>query len=428
VSHLRFLKINLLTPKIEIMRSTFKTLFYIKKKAVKNNGKAPIMARVTLNGEVSQFSLKCEVDPHDWDPRSGKAIGKTSSAQKLNGLLDNFRASIFQHYREISDREATVTAEKVKNAFLGLQTHNEMLLDLFKKHNQQLEAQVDKCIRRDTYQKYVRTAKRLEEFMKYKYNISDINLKEINHSFICDFDIYLKTIHSCSQNTSVKFMQHFKSIILIAKNNGWIHCDPYSNYKLHLVKTEREYLTEQELENIMKKKFDIKRLEQVRDIFIFSCFTGLAYIDVHNLRKNNIRNTFDNSLWIIGKRIKTNVTYRVPLLDIPKLIIEKYSETVQEDHLLPVISNQKMNSYLKEIAVSCGIDKNLSFHVARHTFATTVTLSKGVSIESVSKMLGHTNIRTTQIYARITDNKIKNDMASLVDKIKNLEKSFTLND
>lgn len=413
---------------MKAMRSTFKILFYIKKNAVKNNGNAPIMARVTLNSEVAQFSLKCEINPLEWDPRYGKAIGKTAAAQKLNGLLDNLRASIIQHYREISDREATVTAEKVKNAFLGLQIHNEMLLDLFNRHNQNLEAQIGKCIQLDTYQKYVRTAKRLEEFMKYKYNISDISLKEINHSFICDFDIYLKTVHSCSQNTSVKFMQHFRSIILVAKNNGWIHSDPYSNYKLHLVKTEREYLTEQELESIMKKNFTIKRLEQVRDIFIFSCFTGLAYIDVYNLRKSNIRNTFDDSLWIIGKRIKTNVTYRVPLLDIPRLIIEKYSGTIPENQVLPVISNQKMNSYIKEIADACGIDKNLSFHVARHTFATTVTLSKGVSIESVSKMLGHTNIRTTQIYARITDNKIKNDMVALAGKIKNLETSFALND
>jgi site-specific recombinase XerD len=178
----------------------------------------------------------------------------------------------------------------------------------------------------------------------------------------------------------------------------------------------------------MKKKITIKRLEQVRDMFIFSCFTGLAYIDVLNLRKSNIRNTFDDSLWIIGKRVKTGITYRVPLLDIPKLIIEKYSGSLPDNLVLPVISNQKMNSYLKEIADTCGIDKNLSFHAARHTFATTVTLSKGVSIESVSKMLGHTNIKTTQIYARITNNKIKNDMVALAGKIKDLETLFALND
>lgn len=409
------------------MRSTFKILFYIKKNAVKSNGKAPVMARVTLNGEIAQFSLKCEINPADWNPKAGKAIGKSAASQQLNGLLDNFRASITQHYRDISDREASVTAEKVRNAFLGLQTRNDSLLDLFRHHNENLEAQIGKGVSRDTYMKYLRTSTRLEEFMKYKYNISDINLKEINHSFLCDFEVYLKTIHSCGQNTTAKFMQRLKSVILIAKSNGWIHADPYSNYKLHFEKSDREYLTEPELESIMKKKFPIKRLEQVRDIFIFSCFSGLAYVDVFNLREANIRTTFDESLWIIGKRVKTGVSYRVPLLDIPKLIMEKYRGTLPEGHVLPIISNQKMNSYLKEIADICGIEKNLSFHIARHTFATTVTLSKGVSIESVSKMLGHTNIKTTQIYARITDNKISDDMAMLSGKIKGLETSFTVN-
>jgi site-specific recombinase XerD len=409
------------------MRSTFKILFYIKKNALKSNGKAPVMARVTLNGEIAQFSLKCEVNPAEWNPQAGRAVGKTAAAQKLNGLLDNFRASLIQHYRDISDREATVTAEKVRNAFLGLQIRNETLLDLFASHNNNLEVQVGKGVSRDTHQKYLRTSTRLKEFMKYKYNISDINLKEINHSFLCDFEVYLKTIHSCGQNTVAKFMQRLKTIILTAKSNGWIYADPYANYQLHLEKTERDFLNEQELESIMAKKFDIKRLEQVRDIFIFSCFSGLAYIDVFNLRESNIRTAFDSNLWIIGKRVKTGVTYRVPLLEIPTMIINKYKGTLPDGELLPVISNQKMNAYLKEIADICAISKNLSFHVARHTFATTVTLSKGVSIESVSKMLGHTNIRTTQIYARITDNKISDDMAMLAGKLKGMETKYAVN-
>lgn len=410
-----------------MQRSTFKILFYIKKNVIKSNGKAPVMARVTLNGEIAQFSLKCEVSPSEWNPGTGRAIGKSASAQNLNGLLDNFRASLTQHYREISDREATVTAEKVRNAFLGLQMRNDSLLDLFDEHCKNLEIQVDKGVSRDTHQKYLRTGSRLGDFMNYKYHISDINLKEINHSFLCDFEIYLKTIHSCGQNTTAKFMQRVRTIILIAKSNGWIHADPFANYKLQTEKTEREFLNEQELESIIQKNFPVKRLEQVRDIFVFSCFTGLAYIDVFNLRDTNIRTAFDNTLWIMGKRVKTGVSYRVPLLDIPKMIIEKYKGSLSGGELLPVITNQKMNAYLKEIADLCGITKNLSFHVARHTFATTVTLSKGVSIESVSKMLGHTNIKTTQIYARITDDKIKNDMAMLASKLKEMETKYATN-
>lgn len=409
------------------MRSTFKILFYIKKNAIKSNGKAPIMARITLNGEIAQFSVKCEVDPADWNPKAGKANGKSASAIKLNGLLDNFRASLTQHYREITDWDSCVTAEKVRNAFLGLQTREDSLLDLFDHHVENLKAQIGKDVSRDTYMKYLRTRNRLYDFMKYMYNISDIHLKEINHSFLCDFEVYMKTMHSCGQNTTAKFMQRLKSIILIAKSNGWIKVDPFLNYKLQFEKSEREYLTEPELEAIMKKKFPIKRLETVRDVFVFSCFTGLAYVDVFNLRESNIRTTFDESLWIIGKRVKTGVSYRVPLLDIPMRIIEKYKGTLPNDEILPIISNQKMNSYLKEIAAVCGVDKNLSFHLARHTFATTVTLSKGVSIESVSKMLGHTNIKTTQIYARITDNKISDDMTNLASKLKKLETKFAIN-
>ena len=409
------------------MRSTFKILFYIKKNALKSNGKAPVMARITLNGEITQFSLKCEVDPAEWNPHTGRVQGKSAPAQKLNALLDNFRASITQHYREISDREVTVTAEKVRNAFLGIQCRNETLLDLFNKHIESLNEQIGKKgVSRDSYQKYVRTATRLEDFMKSKYNISDINLKEINHSFLYDFEVYLKTNYGCAQNTTTKFMQRLRSVIIIAKNNGWIHIDPYANYKFHLEKTERAFLTEQELERLIQKKFSIKRLEQVRDIFVFSCFTGLAYIDVSNMQESNIRQAFDESLWIMGKRVKTGVSYRVPLLEIPKRIIEKYKGTLPDGKMLPIITNQKMNAYLKEIADICLIDKVLTFHCARHTFATTVTLSKGVSIESVSKMLGHTNIKTTQIYARITDNKISNEMNVLAGKLKGIETKYAV--
>lgn len=409
------------------MRSTFKILFYIKKNAVKKNGRAPVMARITLNGEIAQFSVKCEVDPADWSPKAGRAIGRSASAIKLNGLLDNFRANLTQHYRDISDRDSSVTAEKVRNAFSGLNAREDSLLDLFDYHIENLKSQVGKNVSRDTYMKYLRTRTRLYDFMRYKYNISDINLKEINYSFLCDFEVYLKTIHSCGQNTTSKFLQRLKSIILIAKSNGWIKADPYAAYKLQFKKSEREYLTEPELEAIMNKEFPVKRLEAVRDIFIFSCFTGLAYIDVFNLREKNIRTTFDDSLWIIGKRVKTEVSYRVPLLDIPMMIINKYKGTLPNGEVVPIISNQKMNAYLKEIAAVYGVDKNLTFHLARHTFATTVTLSKGVSIESVSKMLGHTNIKTTQIYARITDNKISEDMTNLAGKLKGLETKYAVN-
>lgn len=216
-------------------------------------------------------------------------------------------------------------------------------------------------------------------------------------------------------------MQLFKRIIIIARNNGWIVGDPFANYKIRLKRVDRGYLTEEELQKIIKKELVSERLEQVRDLFIFSCFTGLAYIDVKNLKEENIRKSFDGSLWIMTKRQKTDTTVNVPLLKIPQKILKKYRGKMKGDQILPVISNQKLNSYLKEIADVCGINKNLTFHMARHTFATTTTLAKGVPIETVSKMLGHTNISTTQIYARITNTKISSDMKELSRKIKGLE-------
>jgi site-specific recombinase XerD len=250
-------------------------------------------------------------------------------------------------------------------------------------------------------------------------------MKEINNLFITDFEVYLLSTAGCNANTTAKFMQFFKRIVIIARNNGWIYADPFSNYKIRLSKVDRGYLTQDEIERIMYKKMVSTRLEQVRDIFIFSCFCGLAYIDVKNLRENNIRTSFDGNLWIMGKREKTGVSFNIPLLDVPKIILEKYKGKLRNGYVLPVLSNQKTNSYLKEIGDVCGIDKNLSFHLARHTFAT-LTLSKGVSIESVSKMLGHTNIQTTQIYARIVDDKIKDDMALFAGKMRGIEEKYSL--
>ncbi|MDR1762440.1 MAG: site-specific integrase [Dysgonamonadaceae bacterium] len=408
------------------MKSTFSILFY-KKSALKRNGKTTIMGRITLNGKIAQFSLKCDVNPSDWNPCSQRVNGRTSEAVEINRLLDRSRALLYNYYREISERETVVTAEKVKNAFLGFKTSRFSLLELFNKHLEDIETKVGKDLSLITYKRYIRARDRLERFMREKYNISDIDLREVNYSFLCDFEIFLKNNYLCGHNATMKFIKYLRTIILIAKNNGWIYTDPFANYRFHTEKTDRAFLTQPELESIMKKKFTIKRLEQVRDVFIFSCFTGLAYIDVSNLRETNIREALDGKLWIIGKRTKTNVSFNIPLLEIPKIILEKYRGTLPDGVMLPVISNQKINAYLKEIADICGIDKLLTFHVARHTFATTVTLSKGVSIESVSKMLGHTNIKTTQIYARITNEKISKEMNVLADKLDEMNTKYAAN-
>lgn len=372
------------------MKSTFKVLFYLKKGSEKRNGEVAIMARITVDGKICQFSTKQNILPENWNVKAGKATGK--AAGQINKMLDDVKASLNHIYHEQQRRDDYVTAEKVKNEFLGHSENHATLLDLFVKHNNDVKQLIGISKSASTYQKYEVTRKHLEKFLMYKYKLSDIALQEINLMFITDFEVYLKTIGKCNSNTTAKFMQFFKRIILIARNNGIITGDPFANYKIRIQKVDIGYLTEEEIEKILKLNLVSERLEHVRDLFIFSCFCGLAYIDVAGLRKEHIRKSFDGNLWIMTKRVKTGTNVNVPLLDIPKMILNKYKNKLPNGKILPIISNQKLNSYLKEIADLSRIRKNLTFHQARHTFATTTTLSKGVPIETVSKMLGHTNI------------------------------------
>lgn len=403
-------------------KSTFKILFYIRKNQVTKEGKSSIMVRLTVNGETSQFSSKLEIEPDLWDVSKQKMAGNTVKARHFNSTLEDIRVSLINHYREIELHESYVTAEKVRNAFLGITTRQQTLLSTFADFNDDVKKLVGISKSQATYEKYDRCYRRLEEFMQVKYRIKDIALKEITHKFITDFENYLRVESKCNENTAAKFMQTFRMIIILAKNNGWIYSDPFANYKIRIKRVDRGYLTEQEIQTMLKKKFVSKRLEQVRDIFIFSCLTGLAYIDLKNLTKEDIQTAFDGKPWIMTSRQKTDTPVRVPLLKIPQAILKKYEGKLPNGQLLPVLSNQKLNSYLKEIADLCGITKNVTFHLARHTFATTMTLAKGVPIETVSKMLGHTNIQTTQIYARITNDKISRDMQLLSGKLDDIEK------
>ena len=408
------------------MRSTFRVLFFLKRDKQKSNGEIPIFCRITIDKQEARFGIKKDVKSAIWDAKAGRAVGRTSEVVEINAIIDKTKSALFNVYNEILLSDVNVTAEKVKNYFLGGITKNHNLLEQFQRHNDDVEKLIGISKSKATYQKYEVTRKHLTDFVKEKYNLSDISFKEINNLFITDFEVYLLTSCGCNPNTTAKFMQFLKRIVIIAKNNGWIKADPFANYKIRIKKVDRGYLQQSEVESIMGKRFATQRLEQVRDIFVFSCFCGLAYIDVKKLRKENIRTSFDGNLWIMGKREKTDVTFSIPLLDIPKRILEKYEDTLPDNRILPVPSNQKVNAYLKEIGDLCGIDKDLTFHLARHTFAT-LALSKGVSLESVSKMLGHTNTRTTLIYARITDPKVGHDMKAFALKIKDMGEKLVVN-
>mgnify|MGYP002543391073 FL=1 len=397
-------------------KSTFSVLFYLKKDKMKKNGLVPIHARITINGKQTQFNTKLEVLETNW--KSGRAIGKSMEIQRLNSMLDDIKANIRSHFHNQLMRDSYVTPESVKNALLGKEEEANTIISFFTQHNDQYKKKVEAGeATPKTYSRYELTKLRLTDFLKDEYRVSDLPIRQINKVFIENFYLYIIKNHDCSPNTAMKFIQRFRTVVNFAQGTGLITADPFANYKLKFEYIERGYLDKDEISRICNKDFASKRLEQVRDIFIFSCYTGLSYVDICELTSNDIRLAFDDNLWIIKKRHKTKVTSNIRLLDIPKAILNKYERKLKNGQLLPVISNQKMNDYLKEIAVLCGIDKNITFHLARHTFATTVTLANGVPIESVSKMLGHTDIRTTQIYAKVIDTKLSNDMELLAQKL-----------
>jgi len=398
--------------------SNFTIRFYLRTNQVNKDGECAIMVRITVNSERATFSTKLFTQPDQWDSNANKVIGASKQVRELNKLLDDIKAAIRNHYYELERYDSLVTAEKVRNAFLGVTVRTESLMQLFKEYMEECEALEGISRSPATVQKYDRCYRRVQEFLKAKYNLTDIPLVEIGHKFIVDLECYLRTVSGCNENTAAKFLQTFRMIIIRAKNNGYIKADPFANYRIRIKRVDRGYLTQEEIDRIAAKEFKVKRLEQIRDIFLFSCYTGLAYIDLKELGPEQIQTSFDGNKWIMTHRHKTKTPVNVPLLDIPQQIIKKYAGKVKSGKLLPVPSNQKTNQYLKEIADACEIDKNITFHLARHTFATTITLSQGVPIESVSKMLGHTNIQTTQIYARITNEKISRDMAVLAAKMR----------
>jgi site-specific recombinase XerD len=325
---------------------------------------------------------------------------------------------------ELSDRESVVTAETVKNAFLGLNSHRDTLLGVFDRHNADYKTLVGKQTTEKTYNKYVYSRKQLHRFLVQKRGIEDIALRDITPKFVADFELFLLVECGLHRNTVTKRMQRFKRVVSLAHDNGWISVNPFASYKFQFEATDRGYLSEKELMTLMRYPVECPKTESVRDVFVFCCFTGLSYTDVKALREDNIQRSFDGELWIITKRHKTNVQSNVRLLSVPQQIIEKYRGKCSGGRVLPVPSNWYGNMLLKKLGNRCGIATKVTYHLARHTFATTVTLGKGVPIESVSRMLGHKSVRTTQIYARIVDTKVSRDMEELSHKLGNLESIY----
>lgn len=401
------------------MKSTFRILFLVRWELKKENGKVPINARITIDGEKTTFSLKTEVSSNLWDPKSGRAKGQTKEALQLNRYLDSIKGQMISHYHRLCEANEVVTAGMVRDAFLGCDIKANTLMSAFEEFNDRQENLIGIDITQSTFNKYDLTYRRLKEFLKVKLRKNDIMLCQVDRNFVMDFEAYLKIEYKLDTNSSEKLMRIFKRITTMCFKNGQMPKDPFCDHKLKKVWKDRGYLTKTELEKIIDFKPDNKRLEKVRDIFLFCCFTGYDYSTTAMLTDKNLVTDDGGALWVETHRIKTGTASKVKLLDIPLGIIKKYELKRDSNYLLPVMSNAKYNLYLKEIATACEIEKNVTSHLARHTFATTVTYANGVSIESISKMLGHTKISTTQIYARIVDKTISDDMDKLAQKLSN---------
>lgn len=399
-------------------RKTFKVLVFVKRTRCHSDGKFPIYVRITLEGERTEFATNYTVQPELWDDDKACAKGKSEESEIINSGLTRIRLGLLDLKTKMELLDELSSPQQLRDRYLGINTPTTTVLKLFQQHNDNCEKLKGRDFAPATVCRYKTTKKLLAAFIKAKYNRSDYPLNEISSSFIKEFELFLKTVRGCSHNTSTKYLKNFKKIILIALNYGYIDKNPFASIKFHLKEVDIAYLTQEELDRICKKEFSIERLEKVRDVYVFCCFTGLAFSDVKQLNEENIE-TLNGQKWIVVKRQKTKKLCQIPLLPPAQAILNKYEHSLQRIEkglLLPVLSNVKMNAYLKEIADLCEIKKHLCTHTGRHTFATTVTLANDMPVEVVSKILGHSSLNMTQRYARVTTDLIKKNMDKIKDR------------
>lgn len=395
-------------------KSTFSILFWINTSRAKEN-LADIFVRITVNGKRVNLSLKQKAPVDQWDIQRFKVKGSSKHAKQINQYLEATRNQIFQSYVDLKSEGAIITAQTIKARYLGEDEKFPTIQELIDYHNEQTKH----ILHYDTQRHYKTSQKYILEYVRKRYKTKDYYLKDLNYGFIIGFDNFLRSYTpkhpqpTITNNTIMKHIQRLRKMVTMAFHNEWIERDPFVKFKTKLVKKERDFLTQEELERLEKFSCLVGRLNFTRDLFIFICYTGIAYGDLMQLTKKDLVKGQDQNLWVQTKRKKTSTPIKIPLLPKALEVLKKYENSKQAEingKLFPKLSNQKMNSYLKEIAPLIKIKKNLTSHVARHTFATTVTLSNGVPIETVSKLLGHTKMATTQIYARVLEKKVSEDM------------------
>ena len=404
-----------------MLEKSFGLLFYLKKPKHYQKGNMPVYLRITVDSVPKEISTGLDWEPSRWNVHAQRASGTKEDAKALNIHLDTLQTKVYEAKRQLLENNKVITSELLKNILKGKAERPKMLMEIFQYHNDQLKELVGNEVSPATLERYKTSFDHTRSFMQWKYGITDIEIKRLDFEFITEYDYWLRSVRKCNHNTTIKYLGNFRKIINRCIRNGWLLRDPFTGFKMTRRDVERVFLSEEELQRMRDKPFANERLSQVRDVFLFCCFTGLAYGDVKKLRRSEICLGIDGEKWIFTNRQKTDIASRIPLLPFAIELIERYHnhpKCAQKGLVLPVPSNQKMNAYIKEIADLCGIAKPLTSHIARHTFATTVTLSNGVPIESVSKMLGHTNLRTTQHYAKILDRKVSEDMQALKQKLK----------
>ena len=397
----------------------------IKKAKLLKNGEASVCMRITVNGARVETNIRKSIDPSSWNQAKECARGKSRKACDLNAYIEDAKIKLHQIFNELEEQRQPITARLLQEKFFGQDKEPEevrTLIGTMQEHNDQCRALVGKDYALITVRRYESCKRYLAELIKQKYGKEDLPLAEVNGELVRAFEFYLKTEKSCQQNTVIRYMKCLKKITNLALANEWITKDPFVGIKFHEKEVVREFLTMDELLTIYHKDFPLERIRIVRDVFIFAAFTGLAFIDVQQLSPEHIVEDANGNLWIRKTRQKTKNMCNIPLLDIPLEILRKYADhpiCQKRNVLLPVPCNQKMNSYLKEIADLCLIKKNLTTHAARHSYATSVCLANGVSIENVANMLGHSNIKMTQHYARVLDSSILRDMTNVRNVLSN---------
>lgn len=399
--------------------NTFAVLFYINRQKVKKNGLCPLMGRISINTEVAQFSTKMDVRPDLWDAKTYRLTGKSRTAKEINAKIDKIEEDIRRYYKEILDEQGYITAELVKNAVNGIGQHKRKLLELYREYMEDFAKRVGINRAPSTLRSHKTSYCNLQNFIREHYGIEDIPLKQLDYAFIEKYDNYLRVEKGFSGMTIENHIIMLKTMTRTAMAQGTIQYNPFSSFSPEKALRKHRHLTTDELQRLMNTPIREKFLCFVRDLFVFSTFTGIAYADMCNLDVSNLSRDDQGNLWIKFKRQKTKSECSILLLDVPRNIMEKYECERKSDRLFNMPCRSAMTNNMPKLAKVCGIEHRLTYHMARHNFGTLITLSQGVPLETVCQMMGHKSMNTTQIYARLTHQKVDEDMKKLTQRIGN---------